>query len=138
MSMSAVRHQTVNTSALTLLAFLLLGPISALAGPTYCVDGAIGDDARTAAQASNPTTPWRTIKKAVSAGGLIGMTNKGVVLDGYTVVVAPGAYLESVESKRDGLATAPVVLKAATAGSVTIQPPSGANGFFISHHHHVI
>jgi parallel beta-helix repeat protein len=117
---------------------VLLLPAVALAGPTYYVDGVSGDDLRTAAQASDPATPWKTIKKAVSAGGLIGMTNKGVVLDGYTVVVQPGLYLESVESKRDGLATAPVTIKAATPGTVTIRPPAGTNGFFVSHHYHVI
>jgi hypothetical protein len=113
-------------------------PAAAAASPTYYVDGAAGSDAYTAAEATSPATPWKTIKKAVSAGGLIGMTNKGVVLDGYTVVVAPGIYMESVESKRDGLSTAPVTIEAASPGSVTIKPPAGSNGFFISHHYHVI
>jgi parallel beta-helix repeat protein len=121
-----------------ILCALVALPGAAFASPTYYVDGATGDDARTASQAMNPATPWKTIKKAVSAGGLIGMTNKGVVLDGYTVVVAPGVYTESVESKRDGLSAAPVVIKAASAGAVTIRPPAGQNGIFISHHHHVI
>jgi hypothetical protein len=120
-------------SAAMLALLLLLLPARALAAPTYHVDAATGDDARTASQAMDPGTPWKTIKKAVSSGGLIGMTNKGVVLDGYTVVVAPGLYMESVESKRDGLSAAPVTIKAATAGTVTIQPPPGANGIFISH-----
>jgi hypothetical protein len=99
------RHYEVGVLALVVL--LLLCPSAALASPTYYVDGTAGDDARTAVQAANPATPWQTIKKAVSAGGLIGMTSKGVVLDGYTVSVAPGMYVESVESKRDGLSTAP-------------------------------
>ena len=121
-----------------MLLLLLLCPAAALASPTYYVDGSSGDDGRTATQAANPATPWLTIKKAVTAGGLIGMTSKGVVLDGYTVVVAPGLYMESVESKRDGLATAPVILKAATPGAVTIKPPAGSKGLFVSHHYHVI
>lgn len=121
-----------------LFMLLPLCPVAALASPTYYVDGARGDDMRSAAQAMDPATPWKTIKKAVSSGGLIGMTSKGVVLDGYAVVVAPGLYVESVESKRDGLSTAPVTIRAAVAGAVTIQPPSGSNGLFISHSHHII
>ena len=31
-----------------------------------------------------------------------------------------------------------MVIQASPPGSVTIQPPSGTNGFFISHHHHVV
>ncbi len=125
-------------AAVGILLAVALSPIPALASPTYYVDGTRGDDARTAAQAQDPATPWKTIKKAVSSGGLIGMTSKGVVLDGYTVVVAPGLYLESVESKRDGLSSAPVTIKAGTPSTVTIQPPPGSNGVFVSHHHHVI
>jgi parallel beta-helix repeat protein len=131
------RHQ-YQVGGLALVLLLVLCHTAALASPTYYVDGTTGDDARTAAQAANPATPWQTIKKAVSAGGLIGMTSKGVVLDGYTVSVAPGMYVESVESKRDGLSTAPVTIKAATPGSVTVQPPAGTNSFFVSHHYHVI
>jgi hypothetical protein len=117
---------------------LLWPPAPARAGPTYYVDAASGNDSRTAAEAENPLTPWKTINKAVSAGGLIGMTNKGVILDGYTVIVQPGVYMESVESKRDGLESAPVIILAASPGSVTVLPPPGSNGFFVSHHYHVI
>jgi len=110
----------------------------AVAGPTYYVDGDTGDDARSATQAEDAGTPWRTINRAMSAGGLIGVTKKGVPLAGYTVVVAPGLYAESVESKRDGLPGDPVVIRAATPGTVTVKPPAGKNGFFVSHHDHVI
>lgn len=131
-----LRH--LRRAATTALLGVLILPAHALAGPTYYVDGANGSDAYTATEATNPATPWKTIKKAVSVGGLIGVTTKGVPLDGYTVVIAPGLYVESVESKRDGLATAPVTITAATRGSVTIAPPSGSAGVFVSHHHHVI
>jgi hypothetical protein len=95
----------------------------AAAGPTYYVDAEAGDDARTAEQAQAPGTPWRSIKRAVDAGGLRGVNKKGKPLAGYTVVVGPGLYAESVESKRDGLAEDPVVFRAATAGAAIIRPP---------------
>jgi parallel beta-helix repeat protein len=119
------------------LLLLIQAPL-AMAGPTYYVDGANGDDAYSDLMAQNPATPWRTIKKAVDTGGLINITKKNAPLDGYTVVVQPGVYNESVESKRDGLPDNPVILRAASPGTVTIQPPPGTPGFFISHHHHVV
>src|SRR5262245_7355504 len=131
----------VTIAALGAFAVLAMGiprPAPAAASPTYYVDGVAGDDTRTALQAQNPATPWKTIKKAVSTGGLFGITKSGVVLAGYTVLVQPGTYMESVESKRDGLATDPVTIKAATRGAATILPPPATNGFFISHHYHVI
>jgi parallel beta-helix repeat protein len=107
------------------------------AGPTYYVDADIGDDTHTDLEAQNPATPWRTIKKAVDTGGLATMVKTGTP-PGYTVIVQPGVYHESVESKRDGFPDAQVVIQASPPGSVTIQPPSGTNGIFISHHYHVI
>lgn len=126
----------VATLALCLCALVL--PATAMAGPTYYVDAANGDDAYSDLAAQNPATPWKTIKKAVDTGGLLGVSRKGVPLDGYTVVVQPGVYNESVESKRDGLPGNPVILRAASPGTVTIRPPAGRNGFFVSHHHHVV
>ena len=117
--------------------YLLVITQLAVAGPTYYVDAGSGDDARTDIEAQNPATPWRTIKKAVDTGGLVTQVKHAQPL-GYTVIVKPGVYEESVESKRDGYADAQVVIQAASPGSVTIQPPSGLNGFFISHHYHVI
>lgn len=130
---SLVHVRTVATCLLVLGLFSTV-----IAGPTYYVDSTNGNDAYSDQQAQNPATPWKTIKRAVDTGGLINITKKGVPLDGYTVVVQPGVYLESVESKRDGLLNAPVVIKAAAPGSVTIQPPTGSPGFFISHDYHVI
>jgi parallel beta-helix repeat protein len=109
----------------------------ALAGPTYYVDAGNGDDTRTDLEAQNPATPWRTIKKAVDMGALATIV-KGAQASGYTVLVNPGVYQESVESKRDAFADAQVVIQAASPGSVTIQPPSGTTGFLIQHHHHVV
>src|SRR5262245_49343912 len=109
----------------------------AIAGPTYYVDATTGDDARTDVEAQNPSTPWRTIKKAVDTGSLATEVKRAEAI-GFTVIVKPGVYQESVESKRDGYADNLVVIQAASPGSVTIQPPSGLNGFFISHHYHVI
>jgi parallel beta-helix repeat protein len=133
------RRRTLRvTLSVSLAVPLLLLSASAVASPTYYVDASNGNDVYTASQAQNPATPWKTIKRAVSTGGLFGMTSKGVVLAGYTVVVQPGIYMESVESKRDGLSSDPVTIRAATRGAVTILPPPATNGFFVSHHYHVI
>jgi parallel beta-helix repeat protein len=110
----------------------------AVAARTYYVDATIGDDTYSDLQAQNQSTPWRTIKKAVDAGGLATMAQNGNPAEAYTVIVKAGTYEESVESKRDGLVDAPVTIKAASAGTAIIQPPSGTNGFFISHHYHII
>lgn len=81
-----------------LFLLLLLFPSVALAGPTYYVDGLAGSDSYSDVQAQNPATPWRTIRHAVNAGGLVNITNKGAPLAGYTVIVKPGRYEETVES----------------------------------------
>ncbi|MGE0682237.1 MAG: right-handed parallel beta-helix repeat-containing protein [Candidatus Binatia bacterium] len=117
---------------------LLSGPEKATAGPTYYVDGTSGDDSYSAQQAQNPATPWKTIKHAVDTGGLNGVTKKGVPLDGYTVMVQPGVYPEKIESKRDGILGNPVILRAASPGSVAIRPTPGDIGVYIQHHHHVV
>jgi hypothetical protein len=62
---------------------------------------------------------------------------KSGVPSGYTVIVKPG-YTMRASNPSDGYPDAQVVIQAASPGSATIQPPSGLNGFFISHHHHVI
>ena len=110
----------------------------ALAAHTYYVDATIGDDAYSDLEAQNPSTPWRTIKKAVDAGGLATMATRGAPAEAYTVVVQAGTYNETVESKRDGLADAPVTIRAASVGTAIIEPPGGTNGFFISHDYHTI
>lgn len=117
---------------------LLSEPNKANAGPTYYVDGISGDNSYSAQQAQNPATPWKTIQHAVNVGGLNGVTKKGVPLDGYTVVVQAGVYPEKIESKRDGILGNPVILRAASPGSVTIRPTPGDIGVYIQHHHHVV
>jgi len=118
-----------------LLAAFAVAPECALAQATYYV-ATTGNDSNTALQAQNPSTPWKTIKNAL-----------GFALPGDTIKVAPGTYGESVESKQDGNASAPITLQSAEAGGAVIQPPlvpdnSGnlitQNGFFISHNYHTI
>jgi len=106
---------------------LLATPGAALAfGLTYYVDAATGDDVLN--DGLGPATPWKTISKGVfHADG------------GDTIMVNPGTYLESVESKRDGFsASTPIVLKSTVPGGAIIRPPAGTNGFFISHSFHTI
>lgn len=104
-------------------------PQAALA-VTYFVNAASGNDSRTPAEAQNPATPWKTIKTAL-----------GSALAGDTVKVSPGTYKESVESKVDGVADAPIVLQfqpTVAGGAAIIQPPLGNPGFYISHNYHVV
>ena len=97
----------------------------AVAARTYYVDATIGDDTYSEIQAQNSSTPWRTIKKAVNTGGLATMAQNGAPAEAYTVIVKAGTYPESVESKRDGLADAPVTIKAASVGTATIRTSIG-------------
>src|SRR5262245_37053994 len=86
---------------------LLLAP-QAVFARTFYVDTVSGSNLNTVAQAQNPATPWKTIKRAL-----------GVAIGGDTVIVKPGTYMESVESKRDGTSGAPIVLRSSTAGAAT-------------------
>jgi len=116
-------------AVLALVLGLVATPSVALAlGLTYYVDVATGDDSRTPVEAQSPATPWKTIGKGVfHAEG------------GDTVKVDPGAYRESVESKRDGFSTnAPIVLMSTVPGGAIVRPPAGSNGFAISHNFHTI
>jgi hypothetical protein len=103
---------------------LLVLPSTAFAA-TYHVDATNGDDSYTAQQATNAATPWRTIKTATLSA-----------VAGDTILVQPGTYPESVESKRDGSNSAPITFR--TNGAVTVRPPTGTPGFFVSHDHIVI
>jgi hypothetical protein len=54
------------------------------------------------------------------------------------VMVMPGTYAESVESKVDGAASKAIVLRSAEPGLAVVNPPTGAPGFFVSHDFHTI
>ncbi|HJZ59828.1 MAG TPA: right-handed parallel beta-helix repeat-containing protein, partial [Gemmataceae bacterium] len=75
----------------------------------------------------NPSFPLKTIKKGIS-----------FAVGGDTVIVKPGTYMEAVESKRDGTATSPIILQSSAVGGAVIVPPTGSNGFFVSHNYHTI
>jgi hypothetical protein len=98
-----------------------------LAGSSYYVDASNGNDSHSEIQAQNPATPWKTINRGLKAA-----------LPGEAVIVQPGEYHEAVKSRRDGLADAPITLRAADPGSVLVQPPSGSIGIYIQHHYHVV
>src|SRR5262245_391286 len=101
---------------------LLVTPNAALT-VTYYVDAVTGDDSRTCADSQTPDTPRKTIKKGIECA-----------FPGDTVIVSPGTYAESVESKRDGASGAPIVLRSAVVGGAVIRP--GADeGFFVAHSH---
>lgn len=68
---------------------------------TYYVDAAAGDDSRTAMQATNPATPWKTIQKGVDSA-----------YSKDTVLVMPGLYRETITPPRSGKAAAPITIKA--------------------------
>jgi parallel beta-helix repeat protein len=111
---------------LGLVCGLLLTPAAALAR-TFYVDTTTGNNLYTSTQAQNPATPWKTIKRAL-----------GIAVGGDTIIVKPGTYMESVESKRDGTASAIITLRSSTPGGAIVRPPAGTNGFFISHNYQTI
>jgi hypothetical protein len=54
------------------------------------------------------------------------------------VIVQPGVYYESVESIRNGLPDAPIIIHAAFLGTVMIQPPVDSVGINIQPHYHIV
>jgi parallel beta-helix repeat protein len=104
----------------------ILGSLLASA-KTYYVDAAIGNNGNNSDEAQSPATPWRTITRAVADAQA-----------GDSIIVMPGLYAETVESKRDGASGKPILIKAATPGTVTVNPPAGSPGFFISHNYHTL
>lgn len=68
---------------------------------TYYVDAVTGDDGRTAIEATNPATPWKTIQRAAT-----------VVTSLDTVKVKPGVYREMVTPVYSGSAASPVTYQA--------------------------
>ncbi len=67
----------------------------------YHVDVSKGDDTRTAEEAGNPETPWKTIQMAAT-----------IAKEGDTVLVAPGTYHEMVIPANNGSFDEPIVFKA--------------------------
>lgn len=86
-----------------------------------------GSDGRSEAQAQNPGTPWQTIQRGLNSAAA-----------GDTVVVLPGDYAQGAESRRDGTATSPIVVRADPPGQATVHAGPTTNGFVIGHHYHVV
>ncbi|MBY0275801.1 right-handed parallel beta-helix repeat-containing protein, partial [Candidatus Binatia bacterium] len=86
-------------------------------GTTYHVDAQAGSDTRSATDALDPATPWKTIARALAANG---------APSGSTVEVATGTYAEAPKSSQPSL-----TLRA--SGTVIITPPSGQIGLTIDH-----
>lgn len=109
--------------ATTALALSMTFVPHAAQSATYNVNALTGDDTRPCFDSTNAATPRRTIKKGVECA-----------FAGDTVSVSPGTYAESVESKRDGTAAAPIVLRASDAGDAIVRPTAGGDeGFFVAH-----
>jgi len=101
---------------LLLLPVLLSLPSSAHALTFYVA--ADGSDARSPLQAQSPSTPWATINHALQN-----------VASGHTILVQPGTYAESAESKNPG-----VTLRVNGApGSAIVEAPSDQAGLQIKH-----
>jgi len=81
------------------------------------VDAATGDDARSALDAVDPLTPWRTIARAFAPGG---------ARTGDTVRVAPGIY-------DGGLATIVPGVSLLGTGSVEVLAPTDGAGISVGH-----
>jgi len=80
-------------------------------GPTVLhVDATAGDDARSILDALDASTPWKTIGRALGAGG---------AESGDTVVVGAGTYDEAVQTTQPG-----VTLTA--SGAVIVTRPAAA------------
>ncbi len=93
---------------------------------TYYVDASTGTDGHSAEEAQNPLTPWLTIQRALDEAGL-----------GDTVIVGPGVYA-GAESRRDGTATYPIVLRSSRPGGAVIQAGPAASGLLVTHDHHTV
>ena len=101
-----------------LVALLAFGSVSRAAAVDFYVDHAIGSDGNSAVQAQSPTTPWKTIGKALSIVGA-----------GNTIRVQPGTYAEAPASRVGG-----VKIRAdGPPRAVVVAPPTGSPGLRISH-----
>ncbi|AQG80711.1 right-handed parallel beta-helix repeat-containing protein [Spirosoma montaniterrae] len=84
---------------------------AATAGQLFYVSGATGNDSRTATQAQNPATPWKTIQKGVSS-----------LPGGATLVISGGIYTEKVvvPASANGTAQAPTVIRSKQGETATL------------------
>ena len=94
-------------------------------GRTFYV-GLSGNDSNSDVQAESAQTPWKTFFRALQS-----------VNPADTLLILPGLYASKLESVHDGTAGAPINIRAANPGTVTIQPPSGS-GVYIGHHYHTV
>lgn len=114
-------HYLISRVALGIATSFFLAYPSLGFAATYYVDASTGNDSLTSQQArDNPATPLKTIKAALAFAHA-----------GDTVLIQPGTYTETVESKRDGAPGALITLQG-TNGAI-VQPPTGKNGIFVSH-----
>lgn len=91
-------------------------PVSNTTAPTinaqvFHVSGATGNDSRSATEARNPATPWRTIQKGVSS-----------LPGGATLVISGGVYNEKVvvPASANGTAQAPTVIRSKDGETATL------------------
>ncbi|MBY0274768.1 right-handed parallel beta-helix repeat-containing protein, partial [Candidatus Binatia bacterium] len=109
--------------ACALACLLLAASTSPAAALEFHVDQAIGNDARSAVQAQSPTTPWRTIAKALATVGT-----------GNTIRVHSGTYAETLSSRVAGV----TLLADGPERSVVVAPPAGASALDVKHHDVVV
>ena len=99
---------------------LLVEPLEdrTLLSVSYYIDGTNGDDSRTAVQAQNISTPWKTIQK--------GANN---VVAGDTCLIRAGTYRETVAVPISGASGAPVTFRAYNNEVVTISGNNSITGW---------
>lgn len=92
--------------------------VAATAGQIFYVSGTTGNDSRTATQAQNPATPWKTIQKGVNS-----------LPGGATLVIAGGVYTEKVvvPASANGTASAPTVIRSKQGETATLDGQNTGN-----------
>lgn len=100
--------------------------LAASTGAVHYVDAAIGDDARSAAVAQNPATPWASFQKLLDTltPGQIGQIASGIY--------ASPSLARHTLSARSGTSLNPIEVRAAPGATVQIRPKvSGGSDAFI-------
>lgn len=105
---------------------ILLGGLPSVpsfaAGTTYYVSETTGDDARTPQQATDRTTPWKTIQKAADT-----------LTAGDTCIILAGTYRETVTPANSGTPGNPITFKADTGATVVISGLEEVTGQWTVH-----